>query len=146
MKSARTTVIEPPAYKAGKAAASPNGVHMDASDDKVNILIVDDRPEKLLALEACLSSLNQNLVRARSGNEALKCLLKEFAQQESLSEISRHFPRCREFVPLRNSLGNLVTNKFAEVGSSSNSRMLPFARGDQCTPKLPKLVVGVSQR
>jgi len=80
MKSGRTTVIEPPAYKAGKAAVSPNGAHMDASEEKVNILIVDDRSDKLLALEACLSNLNQNLVPARSGNEALKCLLKdEFA-------------------------------------------------------------------
>src|SRR5687768_5954161 len=79
MKSART-VIEPPAYSAGKGSASPNGTHADAVEYKVNILIVDDRPEKLLALEACLSTLNQNLVRARSGNEALKCLLKdEFA-------------------------------------------------------------------
>ncbi len=47
---------------------------------KVNILLVDDRPEKLLALEAVLRGLGQNLVQARSGKEALRCLLKqEFA-------------------------------------------------------------------
>lgn len=69
-----------PAYQPGKIAASPNGTHKDEDADKVNILIVDDRPDKLLALEACLTSLDQNLVRAQSGNEALKCLLKqEFA-------------------------------------------------------------------
>src|SRR5437764_12920599 len=48
--------------------------------DKVNILIVDDKPEKLLALEAVLEDLRQNIVRAYSGREALRCLLNdEFA-------------------------------------------------------------------
>lgn len=48
--------------------------------DKANILLVDDRMDKLLALEAVLSSLGQNLVKARSGKEALKLLLgQEFA-------------------------------------------------------------------
>ena len=47
------------------------------SDRKANILLVDDRPEKLLALEAVLGSLGQNLVRARSGKEALRHLLRD---------------------------------------------------------------------
>ncbi|MBI4664394.1 MAG: hybrid sensor histidine kinase/response regulator [Verrucomicrobia bacterium] len=47
---------------------------------KVNILIVDDDPAKLLAHEAILEDLGQNLVKARSGREALELLLKkEFA-------------------------------------------------------------------
>lgn len=45
-------------------------------DGQVDILIVDDQPENLLALEEALSPLGQNLVRAGSGKEALKCLLK----------------------------------------------------------------------
>jgi len=45
------------------------------SDPKVNILLVDDRPENLVALESVLSSLGQNLVKASSGMEALKRLL-----------------------------------------------------------------------
>src|SRR2546430_16622795 len=44
-------------------------------DGKVNILIVDDKPDKILALEAVLEELGQNIVRAYSGREALRALL-----------------------------------------------------------------------
>jgi len=50
------------------------------NDDRVNLLLVDDRPENLLALEAILEPLGQNLIRADSGEEALrKILLDDFA-------------------------------------------------------------------
>jgi PAS domain S-box-containing protein len=42
-----------------------------------SVLLVDDRPENLLALEAALAPLGQNLIRADSGDEALRILLKE---------------------------------------------------------------------
>jgi CheY-like chemotaxis protein len=47
---------------------------------KAKILLVDDRPENLIALEAILSSLSQQLVTVQSGEEAIKALLSdEFA-------------------------------------------------------------------
>ncbi|PCC69386.1 hybrid sensor histidine kinase/response regulator [Nannocystis exedens] len=45
--------------------------------DRVNILLVDDQPARLLSYEAILAPLEQNLVRASSGVEALQKLLRE---------------------------------------------------------------------
>jgi len=48
--------------------------------DPVDILIVDDRAENLLAIEAILEPLGQHVIRASSGEDALRCLLeREFA-------------------------------------------------------------------
>lgn len=44
-------------------------------EDGVNILLVDDQPEGLVALEAILKDLGQNLVLAKSGLEALRHVL-----------------------------------------------------------------------
>jgi signal transduction histidine kinase len=43
---------------------------------KVNILMVDDQPSKLLSYEVILEELGENLIKANSGREALECLLK----------------------------------------------------------------------
>ena len=49
-------------------------------NSKVNVLLVDDQPARLLTYETILSELGQNLVSARSGLEALEKLMKdEFA-------------------------------------------------------------------
>jgi PAS domain S-box-containing protein len=51
-----------------------------AARTKANILLVDDRADKLLALQAVLGHLDENIVVARSGKEALRHLLQtEFA-------------------------------------------------------------------
>src|ERR1051325_6695896 len=44
--------------------------------EKVNILMVDDQPGKLLSYEAILSELGENLIKASSAKEALEKLLK----------------------------------------------------------------------
>jgi hypothetical protein len=57
-----------------------SGKHIGKLNSKVNILLVDDRKDKLLALGAVLGPLGQNIIEAHSGKEALRLLLKnEFA-------------------------------------------------------------------
>jgi len=46
------------------------------SADRINILLVDDQPAKLLSYETILEQLGENLLKARSANEALQLLLK----------------------------------------------------------------------
>lgn len=45
--------------------------------DKVNILIVDDLPDKTLVLQSILEELGQNIVVAHTGEDALRCLLAQ---------------------------------------------------------------------
>src|ERR1700719_970772 len=44
--------------------------------EKVNILMVDDQPAKLMSYEVILGELGENLIKASSGREALELLLK----------------------------------------------------------------------
>jgi len=81
---------EPPASRYGKQVApgsNGNSSHTEPSQGasgvktrelpKANILIVDDRADKLLALEAILSSLGQTIVKARYSKDALRQLLQQ---------------------------------------------------------------------
>ena len=56
-----------------------NSAWSDAST--VNILIVDDRPDKLMALEAVLEELGENIVCVDSGREALRQLLESMSSR-----------------------------------------------------------------
>src|SRR3954466_1847560 len=76
--------------------------------DKVNILMVDDQPAKLLTYEVMLSELGENLIKANSGREALEHLLKndvavvlmDVSMPEidgfELAELIRQHPRFQE--------------------------------------------------
>jgi PAS domain S-box-containing protein len=46
------------------------------SQDKVNVLLVDDQPAKLLSYEVILQELGENLIKTASAREAFECLLK----------------------------------------------------------------------
>ena len=53
---------------------------MEPETPKANILIVDDNSRNLLSINAILENDGYNLVEARSGAQALKCLIdQEFA-------------------------------------------------------------------
>src|SRR5467141_2602094 len=56
---------------------SENETNNDSSGDRVSILVVDDRADKLLAYEVMLAELKQKIVCVRSGKEALRRLLQE---------------------------------------------------------------------
>ena len=59
-----------------EAVSEPGG----RANDKINILLVDDQPNNLFALETLLGGNGYTLVRAASGAEALRCVLeREFA-------------------------------------------------------------------
>ena len=45
--------------------------------DRVNILLVDDQPAKLLTYETILGELGENLIKVSSASEALQCLLDQ---------------------------------------------------------------------
>lgn len=79
-----------------------------SAHDKVNILMVDDQPGKLLSYEAILSELGENLIQATTAKEALEKLLKtdvaavlmDVSMPEidgfELAELIRQHPRFQE--------------------------------------------------
>ena len=76
--------------------------------NKVNILMVDDQPAKLLSYEVILGELGENLIKATSGREALEQLLKndiaivlmDVSMPEldgfELAEMIHQHPRCQK--------------------------------------------------
>jgi two-component system, sensor histidine kinase and response regulator len=79
-EAGKSTVDAEALREAEDASQLPRVPASPPPDDRVNILLVDDQPANLVALEAMLQSLGQNLIKADSGREALKWLLThEFA-------------------------------------------------------------------
>src|SRR5918994_2236134 len=79
-EAGKPTVSEEPPRAAESADSLTSIPAFPPPDDRVNILLVDDQPANLMALEAMLQGLGQNLIKAESGREALKWLLThEFA-------------------------------------------------------------------
>jgi signal transduction histidine kinase len=67
----------PGATSAGARESGNSHRLLSEEVEKVNILLVDDLPEKMLALEAILTSPSFNLVKASSGRDALRHLLHD---------------------------------------------------------------------
>jgi len=84
------------------------GARKEREKEKVNILLVDDQPAKLLGYEAILQDLNENLIKAHSGREALEYLLHgnvavvlvDVCMPEldgfELADMIRQHPRCQK--------------------------------------------------
>jgi two-component system, NtrC family, sensor kinase len=60
----------------GSKPMGPHKLESPVPDERVNILLVDDQPAKLLSYEVILEGLGANLIKASSGTEALEFLLK----------------------------------------------------------------------
>ena len=63
-------------FGAANVAPSLRRMRLMLQHDKVNVLLVDDQPAKLLAYETVLHELGENLIKASSAREALQTLLK----------------------------------------------------------------------
>jgi PAS domain S-box-containing protein len=77
MKADSALVPGAPAPTGVNRDGGPSSLSKTPAKHKANILLVDDRADKILALEAILSSLGENIVTVRSGKDALRLLLKQ---------------------------------------------------------------------
>jgi hypothetical protein len=59
-----------------RISESRDSNEVSSMDEKINILMVDDKPGKLLSYEAILNELGEKLIKAHSGRAALEHLLK----------------------------------------------------------------------
>jgi Response regulator receiver domain len=129
----------------------------DVSEPRADILLIDDEPANLLALENILADLGQNLVRAPSGDEALRLLHERDFAVVPLDLRMSSVEGFKTAQQIRGvcCLGNLVL--FSQPNLSGNSRPGHFAwcalhgiaarypREEQCkhrpcgrTPALPQ--------
>ena len=75
------------------------------NEDKVEVLIVDDRPENLLAVESVIESPGLNIIKANSGNEALGLMFDhEFAHREVIERISSLERLLKQLLPVETQI------------------------------------------
>jgi signal transduction histidine kinase len=97
-----------------------------ASDDLVDILIVDDEPRNLVALEAVLEGRGLRAVKARSGEEALRQLLN---QQFALIILDIHMPGLDGFGTAELIRGTERTRHIPIIFLTANADVERVARG-----------------
>jgi CheY-like chemotaxis protein len=61
--------------------------------EKLNILLVDDQPAKLLSYEVMLAEMGENLIKASSAREALEQLLKHESTSACPSRTDSNWPQ-----------------------------------------------------
>jgi signal transduction histidine kinase len=94
--------------------------------DAVDILLVDDEPRNLLALEAVLEGRGLRLVKARSGEEALRCLL---AEEFALIILDVHMPGMDGFTTAELIRGAERTKHIPIIFLTANNDIDRAARG-----------------
>ncbi len=105
--------------------------NMEDTIQKANILIVDDKPAKLQALESVLSGLDENILTARSGKEALKHVLKtDFAVillDVNMPEMDGF--ETAELIRKRKSSANTPIIFVTAIGTSESERARGYSIG-----------------
>lgn len=104
---------------------------ISASAEQVDILLVDDTPANLMALEAILTRKGQNIIKASSGKEALKILLK---QDFALILLDINMPCMSGFetaslIRQRKNSEHTPIIFITAFGSSENDRALSYSLG-----------------
>src|SRR5207237_9430959 len=88
------------------------------SEEKINILLVDDSPTNLLALESILRAPDRNLIRASCGEEALRYLLDNEA---ALALLDVYMPGIDGLATAELSRGREKTRDIAIMFLNANS-------------------------
>ena len=93
--------------------------------DKVNILLVDDQPAKLLSYEVILADLQENLIKANSATEALHSLPGLYVTDDLSYQYlgSRGFNRLGDY----NSRFQLSVNGVRSSASRRCIRQMPWS-------------------
>src|SRR5215831_10198199 len=70
-------ITQPMTERLEKSAIPVTTAAPESSASRINILLVDDQPGKIMAHESILADLGENIIRATNGPEALQCLLRQ---------------------------------------------------------------------